>query len=150
MSVRFERGDLVAFRYVHDGDATQSAGIVIELEDGLLTIALPQGVETWNMRSSLFGSAWRVEHTPGPMTEDEALAFAARRLAALRRSPLVLVEPADDRPFAGEPHEHASGAHDHGGHHGDRTPHEAVRTSVGRRAERLSLVEVLGALAPGG
>jgi hypothetical protein len=87
---------------------------VIGLDDGLLTIALPQGIEVWNMRSAHFGSAWRVEHTPHSMTEDEALEFAARRLAELRRRPPVLVEPEDDRVFANEAHAHHS--HDDGAH----------------------------------
>ncbi len=107
MGVQFERGDLVLFRYEWRGQELQSGGIVINLDDGLLTMALPQGVETWNMRSPRFGSAWRVEHTPGVMTEDQALAFAAERLEELRRHPLVLVEPEDDRLFSAEPHEHA-------------------------------------------
>lgn len=119
MGVHFERGDLVLFRHEHDGRETQSGGIVIDLDDGLLTIALPQGVEVWNMRSPRFGFAWRVEHTPGPMSEEAALAFAVRRLAELRHQPLVLVEPEDDRPFTAEPHEHPHGgegghAHEHG------------------------------------
>lgn len=118
MGVQFERGDLVLFRHEQDGRETQSGGIVIDLDDGLLTIALPQGVEVWNMRSPRFGSAWRVEHTPGAMSEEEALAFAVRRLAELRRHPLVLVEPEDDRPFTVEPHEphhhsHEGEAHGH-------------------------------------
>lgn len=117
MGVRFERGDLVVFRHLQRGEETQSSGIVIDLDDGLLTIALPQGVEVWNMRSAHFGSAWRVEHTPGAMTEDEALAYAARRLEELRRRPLVMVEPDDDRPFRLEPHEHPH-ASEHGHGHG--------------------------------
>ncbi len=110
MTTQFERGDLVFFRHLSRGVETQSAGIVINLEDGLLTIALPQGIEVWNMRSTLFGSAWRVQHTPRTMTEDEAVAFAVQRLAELRRRPPVLVEPEDDRPFTNEPHSH--GPHD--------------------------------------
>ena len=112
MSVQFEAGDLVLFRHMSRGVEAQSAGIVIGLDDGLLTIALPHGIEIWNMRSALFGSAWRMQHTPHAMTEDEALEFAARRLAELRGSPPVLIEPEDDRAFANEPHAHHS--HDDG------------------------------------
>jgi hypothetical protein len=112
VGVQFEPGDLVMFRHLQHGRETQSGGIVINLDDGLLTVALPQGVEVWNMRGPGFGSAWRVEHTPGPLTEDEALAFAAQRLAELRRHPLVLVEPEDDRLFTSEPHEPHE-PHDH-------------------------------------
>ncbi len=106
MTIEFERGDLVFFRHLSRGAETQSAGIVINLDDGLLTIALPQGIEVWNMRSTLFGSAWRVQHTPRAMTEDEVVAFAVQRLAELRRRPPVLVEPEDDRLFTNEPHAH--------------------------------------------
>ena len=113
MSVAFERGDLVFFRHLRRGQETQSGGIVVDLDEGLLTVALPQGVEVWNMRSALFGSAWRVEHTPRSMSEDEVLEFAAQRLAELRRRPPVLMEPEDDRAFANEAHAHASTAHTH-------------------------------------
>ncbi len=108
MSVQFERGDLVFFRHGRGGKEHQAGGIVINIDDGLLTMALPQGVEVWNMRSSEFGSAWRVEHTPRAMSEDDALAFAAQRLLELRQHPPVLVEPEDDRPFAHEDHHHPS------------------------------------------
>ena len=47
------------------------------------------------------------------MTEDEALDFAAHRLAELRRRPPVLVDPADDHPFAHEHHAHDEHAHVH-------------------------------------
>lgn len=117
MTTAFERGDLIFFRHLSRGSETQSAGIVINVDEGLLTIALPQGIEVWNMRSSLFGSAWRVEHTPRAMTEDEAVTFAVQRIAELRRRPPVLVEPEDDRLFVNEPHVH--GPHDdhsHGNH----------------------------------
>ncbi len=131
MGVRFERGDVVVFRHVQRGDDTQSSGVVIDLDDGLLTVALSQGVEVWNMRSALFGSAWRVEHTPGAMTEGEALAFAARRLEELRRRPLVLVEPEDDRPFRLEPHEHE--LHGHGpGHDHDHDHHSETHAQQAR------------------
>ena len=116
MSVQFERGDLVFFRHMSRGEEAQSAGIVIGLDEGLLTIALPHGIEVWNMRSALFGSAWRVQHSPRSMTEHEALEFAAERLAELRSRPPVLVEPEDDRVFTNETHEHHShedGAHVH-------------------------------------
>jgi hypothetical protein len=109
VGVQFERGDLVFFRHLANGEETQSGGIVISLEDGLLTIALPQGVEVWNMRSALFGSAWRVEHTPRPMDEDEALDFAEMRLDELRRRPLVAVDPADADPFVHREHSHEHG-----------------------------------------
>ena len=134
MGVQFERGDLVAFRHLEHGAETQSAGIVVDLEDGLLTIALPHGVEVWNMRSSTFGSAWRIEHTPGAMTEEEVLAFAVERLEALHRRPIVVVEPGDDRPFTAEPHSHAPGdVSDH--HH-----HEHVEVDSGNRSDGAASV----------
>jgi hypothetical protein len=111
MSVQFERGDLIFFRFRQRDDDLQSGGIVIALDDGLLTVALPHGVELWNLRSAQFVSAWRVEHTPRAMDEDEALEFAAHRLSELRRRPPVLVDPADDHPFVHE--QHAAGEHAH-------------------------------------
>ena len=116
MGVEFERGDLVMFRHLREGVDTQSGGIVVSLDDGLLTVALPQGVEVWNMRGPHFASAWRVDHTPGPMTEVEVLEYAAVRLRDLRRRPLVIVEPEDDRLFSPEPHSHGAGEmHTHEG-----------------------------------
>ncbi|MFN8639695.1 MAG: hypothetical protein U0360_09630 [Dehalococcoidia bacterium] len=113
MSVRFERGDLVGVHHVRQGEETQSVGVVIDLDDGLLSLVLPHGVEVWNMRSTLFVRTWRIEHTPGAMTEEEALAHASRRLQELRRHPLVMVEPGDEPPFRLEPHEHDHREHAH-------------------------------------
>ncbi|MBM4416495.1 MAG: hypothetical protein FJ035_09755 [Chloroflexi bacterium] len=125
----FERGDLVVFRSTEAGTETQQGGIVLALSDGLLTVALPHGVEVWNMRATRFVSAWRVEHTPGAMTEDEALAFAARRLGELARRPLVMVAPEDDRAFGLEAHaQHHAGAHAH--------EHAAMEPRYSRAAPR--------------
>jgi hypothetical protein len=114
MTVQFERGDLVFVRHLNHGAEVHSGGIVIALDDGLLTIALPHGVEMWNLRSAQVMSAWRVEHTPRAMTEDEALDFAAHRLAELRRRPPVLLDPGDDHPFVHE--HHGDGEHSHSTH----------------------------------
>ena len=110
MSVQFERGDLIFFRCQRDGVEVQSGGIVIALDDGLLTVAVPHGVELWNLRAPQFVNAWRVEHAPHAMSEDAALDFAVRRLAELRRQPPVLVDPADDHPFVHEHHAHGDEA----------------------------------------
>lgn len=114
MGVEFERGDLVVFRAIEAGAETQRGGIVLALDDGLLTVALMHGVEVWNMRSAQFVNAWRVEHAPGAMSEPETLTFAARRLDELQRRPLVMVAPEDDRPLTIEAHHH--GANSHEGH----------------------------------
>ena len=91
-----EPGDLVFFTHVEHGGVERSGGIVIAIDDGLLTLALPQGVETWNMRSTQFVNVWRVEHAPRALGSKEALAFSEERLAELRRRPLVLVHPDED------------------------------------------------------
>ena len=98
----FIPGDLIFFAQVEHGKELQTGGIVIELADGLLTVALPHGVEVVNMRSALFARAWLVEHAPREMTAGEAFAFSRERLAQLRQAPLVLVHPDDERAPAAD------------------------------------------------
>lgn len=110
-STSFVPGDLVFFVYMDGGEPRQTGGIVIDLDEGLLTVRLPHGVELYNLRSPIFGRAWRVEHAPHEMTPEEALAFSHERLAELRRKPMMMVHPEDEGYRAPEEHSHA----DHGG-----------------------------------
>ena len=98
----FIPGDLIFFAQVQHGEEVQTGGIVIALDDGLVTVALPHGVELVNMRSALFARAWLVEHAPREMSADEALAFSRDRLAQLRQARLVLVHPDDERAPAAD------------------------------------------------
>ncbi|MEZ4502993.1 MAG: hypothetical protein R3C39_10240 [Dehalococcoidia bacterium] len=94
--VRLEPGDLAFIVELRDGREHHRGAIVLDVDAGLLTAAFAHGVEVINMRALSFVRAWRVEHTPRSMTEDEAYAYALTRLDALRRSPLVVVDPGDE------------------------------------------------------
>lgn len=113
----FVPGDLVFFVYSEAAEQVQTGGIVISYDDFLLTVALPHGVEIINLRSPIFGRAWRVEHAPYDMTSEEAFEFSKVRLEQLARKPLVLVHPMDEgyRPPEehDHKHEHVEGGHSH-------------------------------------
>ncbi len=101
-------GDLIFFVYSEAGEQVQTGGIVVSYDDFLLTVALPHGVEIINMRSSIFGRSWRVEHAPYDMTSEEAIEFSKIRLEQLVRTPPMLVHPLDEgyRPSLEHDHEH--------------------------------------------
>ena len=112
----FVPGDLIFLVYSEGGEPLQTGGIVISLDDALLTVAMLHGVEVMNMRSPVFARAWVVEHAPRSMTPEEALEFSYRRLEELSRTPPVVVHPLDEGYRPPEPHDHGhERTHQHAG-----------------------------------
>lgn len=80
----FVSGDVIFFVYSEGAEQVQTGGVVIALDDALLTVALPHGIELINMRSPVFGRGWIVEHALRAMTPVEAEAYSRDKLRQLR------------------------------------------------------------------